>query len=123
MPWMLFDRSEINEVKQRCSCGINAVVELPAFLVRQSRGLYKGRRAIKVLLEKHRRLNATRITLQDGGPILKIGHNIICDSEIIAKQIKFGEFLVRPVDAIQACDRHLLATDLQDQVASGPEKT
>src|SRR5215216_8212330 len=98
MPWMLFDRSEIDEVKQRADGGINAIVELPSFLIRQPRGLDELRSAVEVLLEKHRRFDSAWISLQYRRPVLQVRHDVIGDLQVETQQIKLGEFFVGPVN-------------------------
>src|ERR1043165_1573987 len=117
MPRMLFDRSEIHEVKQRTDRGINSVVELSSFLIRQSRGLDKLRRAVEVLLKKHRRLDAARISLQYRRTVLQERHDVVRDFQVITEQIKLREFFVGPVNTVQARYRNLLAAHLQHEVA------
>src|SRR5687768_14966689 len=117
MPGMLFDVSEIDEVQQRTDRRVDEVVELPAFLVCKSPGLDKLRRAFEVLLKKHRRLDAARPPLKDGGPIFQVRHDVVRDLEIKAEQVKLRELLVGPVDAIEARDGNVFAADLHDEIA------
>src|ERR1041384_8494183 len=107
MPRMLFDRSEIHEVKQRTDRGINALVELSSFLIRQSRGLDKLRRAVEVLLKKHRRLDAARITLEYRRTVLQERHDVVRDFQVATAQIKLREFFVGRVNTVQAAYRTL----------------
>src|SRR5262245_49832418 len=102
MPGMLFDCSESDEVQQRCDGCIDAVVELPPFLVNQSCGLDEFGSAVEVLLEEHRRFDTPRIALQYGRTILEERHDVVGHLQIETEQIKLGEFLVGPVDAVQA---------------------
>src|SRR5215212_55727 len=117
---MLFDGSESDEMKYRSDCRVNSVVEFPSFLVNQPRGFDELRRAVEVLLEEHRRLDATRIPLKDRGPVLQVRHDVVGDFQIITEQVEFRELLVGPVNTIQARNCHLLAAHLYDQVAFGP---
>src|SRR5688572_32274627 len=94
MPGMLFDVSEIDEVQQRTDRRVDEVVELPAFLVCKSPGLDKLRRAFEVLLKKHRRLDAARPPLKDGGPIFQVRHDVVRDLEIETEQIKLCKLFV-----------------------------
>src|SRR6185369_14195147 len=102
MPWMLFDRSESHEVQHRCSGRVNAVIQLPAFLIREPRGLDEFGSAVEVLLEEHRRLDPAWIALQNRRPVLKKRHDEIGDAQIVTEQIKLSEFLVGPVNTVQA---------------------
>src|ERR1041384_8621378 len=101
---MLLDRSQINEVKQRSDSRINTVIELPAFLVCQPRGLDEFGSAIEVLLKEHRRFDAAWIALQYRRSLLQVRHDVIGDLQIEAEQIKLGELFVGPVNTIQAGD-------------------
>src|SRR4026207_232464 len=117
MPRVLFDVAEINEVKEGTECGIDEVVELPAFLVCESLGLDKLRRAFEILLKEHRRLDPARVSLKDRRSIFQVRHDEVGNLEIEADQIKLGEFLVRPVDAIETRYGHKFAPDLDDEIA------
>src|SRR5829696_6889943 len=99
---MLLDVSEIDEVKQRANSRIDSVIELPAFLVCQSRGLDEFRRAVEVLLKEHRRFDAARVALQYRRTVLEIRHDVVGYLQIETEQIKLRELFVRPVDTIQA---------------------
>ena len=99
---MLLDRAKIYEVKQRADRCVNRIVHLAPFLIHEPQSLYECRRAFRVLLEKHRRFDAARITLQDRGTVLQIRHDEIADLQVIAEQIELCEFLIRPISSIQA---------------------
>src|SRR6185503_6611913 len=86
VPWMLFDRSESDEVQTRCSSRVNAVVQLTAFLIREPRSFDELRRAVEVLLKEHRRFDAARITLQNRRAVLKKRHDAIGDVQIETEQ-------------------------------------
>src|ERR1044071_8124930 len=101
MPWALLDGSESDEVKQRPDSGIDPVIQFPPFLVCKSGRLDKLWRAIEVLLKKHRRFNATRISLQNRRPVLQIRHDVIGNFQIVTEEIKLRELLVGPIDAVQ----------------------
>src|SRR6185436_11135524 len=117
MPRVLLDVAEIYEVQQRAERGVDKVVELPAFLVCESLGLDELRRALEILLEKHRRLDAAWVSLKDRGTIFEMRHDVVRDSQIKAEQIKLRELLVGPVDAIQTRDRNVFPPNLQNQIA------
>src|SRR5262245_42768308 len=102
MPWMLFDGSEIDEVEKRCGGRIHTIVQLPPFLIRESRSLDKLRCAVEVLLKEHRRLDASWIALQNRRPVLQKRHQAIGNVQVVTKQIKLREFLVGPVNTVQA---------------------
>src|ERR1044072_8029718 len=93
---------------------------MPAFLIREPRCLDEFWRAFEVLLKEHRSLNAAWIALQNRGPILQVRHDVIRDFEVVTKQIEFREFLIGPVNAIETRHCDLLASRLDDQVASWP---
>ena len=99
---MLFDRSEIDEVKQRTDSRIHSVVELAPFLIRQTRGLDEFRRAVEVLLKEHWRFDTAWIALQYRRPVLEVRHDVIRDLQIKGEQIKLREVFVGPVNTIQA---------------------
>src|ERR1700752_561455 len=111
---MLFDRSEIDEVKQRGGGGVDAVVQLAALLVYESRGLDEFRSAVEILLEKHRRLDAAWIALENRRPVLEKRHYAIGNVQVEAEQIKLRKFFVGPIDTVQARNRYLFATNFQD---------
>src|SRR5262245_841464 len=114
MPWMLFDCPESDEVQNR-GCGrIDAIVELPAFLVNQSCRLDEFGSAIEVLLEKHRRFDAARIALEYGRTILEERHDVVSDLQIETEKVKLREFFIGPIDSVQTGYRDLLASHLYD---------
>src|ERR1700752_2825020 len=98
---MLFNGSEIDEMQQRCAGRVNAIVQLPAFLIREPRSLDEFGRAVEVLLKEHRRLDAAWIALQNRRPVLEKRHDAIGDVQIETEQVKLREFLVGPVDTVQ----------------------
>ena len=116
---MLFNRSEVNEVQQGSRGRENGVVEFASFSVYQPGGLDERRRALQILLKKHRRINAARPTLQDRRPIFQIRHQVRADAQVITKQIKLGDLLVRPIDAFETGNRNRLAFDVDQQIAFG----
>src|SRR5213075_204661 len=92
-------------------------MELATFLIHQPHRLDVSGCTFRVLLKKHRRLNPTRIPLQDGRPIFEEGHYLRANLQIVRKQIELRQLLVRPVDAIETGDGYPLAFDVENQVA------
>src|SRR5687767_15219894 len=86
MPGMLFDGAEISEVKQRGCGGENAVINFASLLINQPHGFDELRRAFKVLLKKHRRLDSARPSLKDRGTVLQMRQDVVADSQVITEQ-------------------------------------
>src|ERR1700738_4733838 len=112
MPRMLLDRSQIHEMQQRSHRGVNGIVQLAAFLIREPNRLDEGRGALQVLLKKHRRLNPARVALQNCRTVFQKRQEQGTDAQVITKEIEFGELLVRPIDTVKTGKGNALAGDL-----------
>ena len=82
---MLFNRSEIDEVQQRTNRCVNGIIHLAALLIGQLNGLDERRRGARVLLKEHRRLNSTRIPLENRGPVFQKRHDLRTDFQIVGE--------------------------------------
>src|SRR6267378_7452474 len=117
MPRVLFNTSEVHEVQQRCGRRINRVVKFAALLICQSDCLDETGCAFKVLLKKHRRVDAARPALQDRGPIFQKRQYVWTDFEVVAQQFKLGDFFVGPINALETGYWHQLSCDIQDAIS------
>src|SRR5690242_14665526 len=101
MPWMLFDRSEIHEMKEGTNRRVDGIVHLAPLLIYQLDCLDVRRRRARVLLKEHRRLDAARISLQDRRAVLQKRHEVRTDLQVITEQVELRKFFRGPVDAIE----------------------
>src|SRR6266567_1693512 len=117
MPRMLFDSTKIDEMQQRRGRGVDRVIQLSPFLVCQPRDFDESGRALQILLKEHRGVNAARPPLQYRRPVLQKRHDQPADMKVIAEQIKLSDLFVRPVNALEMRQRHMLAIHIQQQLA------
>src|SRR5215475_13653571 len=106
MPGMLFDGSKGYEMKQRCSGGIDTIVKLAPFHVCEADGFDESWRAFQILLKEHRGIDATRPSLQYGWPIFQVRQQVSAHPDVITEKIEFCYFFIRPIDAIERCQRN-----------------
>src|SRR6185295_7396504 len=102
MPGVLFNTPQVYKVEQRCSSGVNGIVEFASLLIREPDCFDKSWRAFQVLLKEHRRFDAARPALQNRGPIFEKRQYVRADLKVVTQQFKFGDSFVGPVDAIKA---------------------
>src|SRR5262249_35362033 len=87
------------------------------FLIRQADSPDECRRALEVLLKEHRRLDAAWIALEDRRTVLQKWENVVTYAGVVTEQIEFRQFLVRPIDALETCERNALTIDIEKQIA------
>src|SRR5688500_20248479 len=103
MPGMLFDGSQSYEVEERGGICINPVIKFTSLLVCESYGLNETRRALQILLKKHRRINAARPSLKYRRPLFHVRPLVATDFDVLTRQFKFGSLFIRPVDTVNRC--------------------
>ena len=114
---MLLDVSLIDEVQNGSDGREDGIIEFASFLIRQANGLNKCRRAVQVLLEKHRGVNPTRVTLQNCRAIFQEREDMRSNFKVVTEQIVFRESLIRPVDSIETRHGDSLTISIENQIA------